>query len=104
MPGSSKIVEFGMLQENGDGWKIVNAGKVIPVDIPFKPEKNLNKRLVTIVGKMGLPPGSTSEKLIAEKIISHESIAKRAYEYWLANPNASVDDNWFQAEHELLGI
>jgi hypothetical protein len=104
MHTSSKITESGILEENGDTWLLVTSGKIILVDIPFFPDFSLEKHRVTILGKMGIPSNSPFEKLIADKIISHELIAKRAYEFYLANQNRSADENWFHAEKELLGI
>ncbi len=53
---------------------------------------------------MGVPISSPSEKLIADRIISHEAIAVRAYEIYLSNPRSRADENWFAAEKELLGV
>ena len=49
-----------------------------------------------------MPSGSPFEKLIAGKMISHKSIANRAYKLFLANPNVSAEENGLHAEKELL--
>lgn len=100
----SKIIESGILHEGGDTWQLITSGKLLLVDIPFLPDMNLDKQAVTIMGEMGIPHGSPFKKLIAEKIVSHEAIAKRAYELYEANNNTGGDENWLHAENELLGF
>ncbi len=101
---TSKTLESGRLEETGDTWLLITPGGLILVDIPFIPDMKLEGHMVTIIGKMGVPVGSTFEKLIAERIISHETIARKAYELHLSNRNASAEENWFQVENELLRV
>jgi hypothetical protein len=100
----SRIIQAGILHEDGDTWLLVTPTKLLFVDIPFFPDLSLIKQPVTILGTMGVPAGSPFEKLIAEKIITHKSIAERAYEMHLGNHNASAEGNWFAAENELAGL
>jgi hypothetical protein len=37
------------------------------------------------------------------KVITHEMIAKRAYEIWQSGKGGSEYDNWVRAERELRG-
>jgi hypothetical protein len=39
----------------------------------------------------------------AQKTITHEMIAKRAYEIWQSGQGGSEYDNWCRAERELRG-
>jgi hypothetical protein len=36
-------------------------------------------------------------------VITHEMIARRAYEIWQSGTGGSEYDNWIRAEHELRG-
>jgi hypothetical protein len=45
------------------------------------------------------PPPSISQK----KQITHEMIAKRAYEIYLSGRGGTADENWARAERELRG-
>jgi hypothetical protein len=37
------------------------------------------------------------------RVITHEMIARRAYEIWQSGTGGSEYDNWIRAEHELRG-
>ena len=66
---------------------------------------SLEHKTVSIIGKMGIPPSAPGiVKLIVEKLVSHDDIAKRAYEIDKSRRGGSTDENWFRAERELLGL
>ena len=50
------------------------------------------------------PTASTSSgSSTSKKQISHEQIARRAYEIWQSGKGGSEFDNWVRAERELRG-
>ncbi len=78
---------------------------MILVDAPFLVHASLEHKSVSIIGRMGTPPSAPRiTKLIAERIITHEAIASRAYEIFYSGTSGSANDNWFRAERELLGL
>ena len=104
MATEPRTVIHGTLEENGDTWFVMTASRMVLVDAPFLVDMSLEHQTVSIIGRMGIPesaPGIT--KLIAERIISHETIARRAYEIYRSG-GGSDDENWFSAERELLGL
>jgi hypothetical protein len=74
------------------------------LDVPFAFDGTLERKTVSVIGKMGVPSSSTRTKLIVEKIVGHEAIARRAYEIYQSSHGGTADDNWRRAERELLGI
>lgn len=103
MTTEPKTIAHGTFEEDGDTWFVIGDGGIILVDAPFMVDPALEHQTVSIIGKMGIPesaPGIT--KLIAERIITHEAIAKRAYEIFRSRAGGSANDNWLCAERELL--
>jgi len=49
------------------------------------------------------PVRNTAVPKVARKEITHEMIAKRAYEIWASGTGGSEHDNWVRAERELRG-
>lgn len=39
---------------------------------------------------------------VAAASLTHEQIAKLAYQYWLKNQKASAQENWLKAEAKLV--
>ena len=58
--------------------------------------------MVIVIGRMGIPEGSPLTKLIVEKIVGHDAIAKRVYEISQSGEGNFANGNWFRAERELL--
>jgi hypothetical protein len=44
------------------------------------------------------------EVIIAEKVVSQNDIAMRAFEIYKSGHGSSAFDNWLSAERQLLGI
>jgi hypothetical protein len=54
---------------------------MILLDAPFVVNDSLEHKTVSVIGEMGMPASTPDiAKLIAEKIVSHSAITKRAYE------------------------
>jgi hypothetical protein len=49
------------------------------------------------------PVRNTAVPKTVRKEITHELIAKRAYEIWASGTGGSEHDNWVRAERELRG-
>jgi hypothetical protein len=99
-----KIVANGILEEDGDTWMIVSE-RVIPIDASFSIDLSLEHKSVSVVGRMGIPPSAPGiTKLLAEKIVSHEDIAMRAYDLYRSGRGESAVDDWLRAERELLDV
>jgi hypothetical protein len=64
-------------------------------------------RQVSILGRSGEPVPTELGRLpsiIAEKIVSQEDIAQRAFEIYKSGQSGSTLDNWLLAERQLLGV
>lgn len=46
-------------------------------------------------------PSTSSRSVTARREITHEQIARRAYEIYKSGTGGSTEDNWFRAEREL---
>jgi len=65
----------------------------------------LEHKTVSVIGKMGIPPRVPGiEKLIVEKLVSHDDIATRAFDIFKSGAGGSQDKYWFRAERELLNM
>ena len=61
---------------------------------------------VTAVRNTSIPPktsGSSSTMSTANRAITQEAIARRAYEIYASGKGGSQLDNWLRAEKELRG-
>ena len=101
---TSKTLAHGTLGANSDTWFLITRDQMLLVDVSFVVDSSLEGKAVSIVGTMGTPSGSPFVKLIAERIVSHEVIAARAFEIYYSDPASSADDNWLRAERELLEL
>ena len=101
---TSKTLAHGTLGANSDTWFLMTRDQMLLVDVSFVVDSSLEGKAVSIVGMMGKPSGSPFVKLIAERIVSHEAIAARAFEIYHSDPASSADDNWLRAERELLEL
>ena len=104
MPASPTTFAFGTLNADTDTWFLVTREGILLLDVPFAFEGTLERKTVSVIGRMGIPPSSPRTKLIVEKIVGHEAIARRAYEIYQSGHGGTADDNWFRAERELLGL
>lgn len=101
MPTTSKTFAYGKLDATTDSWILVREQvTLLDISIPF--DTALERTMVSVIGRMGIPPSSTLTKLIVEKIVDHTAIAKRAYEISQSSPGTFANDNWLRAERELL--
>ena len=94
---------FGTLEENGDTFLLITQNRLILLDINLS-DLTLEHTTVSVIGHMGIPPSSGMLKLIVEKLASHIDIAQRAYEIFESGRGGSADENWIQAERQLLGM
>jgi len=101
MPTNLKTFDYGTLEGDSDTWLLARE-HVTPLDIPFPFDTSLEHKRVSVIGRMGIPQGSPSTKLIVEKIVGHAAIAKRAYEISQSSQGTFANDNWLRAERELL--
>jgi hypothetical protein len=103
MTTESKIMDHGTLTASTDSWLLVGE-HVKPLHIPFDFDTTMEGKMVSVIGKMGMPEGSSESKLIVEKIVLHADIAARAEEIHQSGAGGSAEDNWLRAERELLSV
>ena len=58
---------------------------------------------VTAVRNTSIPPKVSSSMSTANRAITQEAIARRAYEIYASGKGGSQLDNWLRAEKELRG-
>lgn len=63
--------------------------------------KRSSVKSTTPVRNTPIPKVAAVATPVAKKEITHEMIAKRAYEIYLSGKGGSEVDNWLQAEREL---
>jgi len=101
MATTSKTFAYGKLDATTDSWILVREQvTLLDISIPF--DTTLDRKMVSVIGRMGIPPTSPFTKLIVEKIVGHAAIAKRAYEISQSSQATFANDNWLRAERELL--
>lgn len=104
MTGIGRTLAWGNLEEDGDTWFLLSPGRLLLLDVPFLVDTSLEHKAVSVIGRMGIPPSSPGiTKLIAERIVSHEAIAIRAFSIFGSGSGGPPDENWLRAERELLG-
>lgn len=96
------IFAHGELFQDSDSALLDTGIEVILIDVPFALDDALIGRRVSVVGHMGTPSTSTREKLIVDRLVSHDAIARRAFEIHASGEGRSEVDNWLTAEQELL--
>lgn len=62
----------------------------------------LDRQVVSVVGHKADAEGA-DQPIVAEKVVSHEAVALRAYELHQSGSGGSASENWLRAERELLG-
>ena len=66
-----------------------------------------SRQQVSILGHQGQPAMTelgTLPSIVAERIVSHEDVARRAFEIYESGRGGSAFDNWLVAERQLLGF
>ncbi len=76
--------------------KSVEAPKASVVSKAAAPTK-----VATAVRNTSIPPKPAAKKEVA---ITHDLIAKRAFEIYASGKGGSESDNWHRAERELRGL
>jgi hypothetical protein len=73
---------------------------------PAKKIASVAKRVVTKVTEVrNTPIPKIAKKATpAPRIVTHDDIAKRAYEIHCSGMGGSETDNWYRAERELRGL
>jgi hypothetical protein len=103
---SKDRVFFGTLRFTTDNFLLAPAdnGPFIDVSFPFT-DSTFDRQQVSILGHMGERVLSGSIKkpsLIVRNIVTHEAVARRAFEIFDSGRGGSAFDNWLRAEMELL--
>jgi hypothetical protein len=104
MAKNDTVFAYGTLCENGDTWLLIAWDQVMLVDSPSLTDLSLMGKTISLVGKMGIPHGTSFAKLIATRIVSHDAISLRALEIYQSGRETHADENWYRAEKELLGL
>ena len=105
MAPKSKTFEYGILDSNTDTFFLRKPNRFVLLDVPFVFDTSLRHQAVSVIGTMGEPAGAPGiTKLIVDKLVSHDDIAKRAYEIYQSGRGGSADDDWLRAERELLVV
>ena len=103
MAVKSKVIDYGVLHASSDTWLLVRE-HVQPLHIPFDFDISMEGKMVSVIGKMGKPKGSSETRLIVEKMVLHKDIAARAEKIHQTGQGGSAQDDWVRAERELLGV
>jgi hypothetical protein len=102
MDTGQTIIAHGRLGENGDTFFIASEHMLL-IDAHFLVDPLLMGKTVSVIGRMGIPPSAPGiTKLLADKIVAHEAIAIRAFDIFKSGAGGAQNDNWLQAEQELL--
>ena len=104
MPGHAYTFAYGTLEAHGDTWFLRTCDGLMLVNVPVLFDPTFANQTVSILGRMGVSPDAClTPILIAARIVTHEVIARRAYEISRSAPGGSAEDHWWHAERELLG-
>jgi hypothetical protein len=106
-PLGSPRVFYGKLTMTGERCRIQSAEQTydLDVDSPFVVDRRLHEQRVSILGYLTEqtsvedPP---AESIIAIRIVSHEAVARRAYEIYESCRDGCAVGNWLRAQRELL--
>ena len=106
-PLSAPRVFCGMLVMAGERFHLHAAEQTYVLDAgsPFVVDRRLHGQRVSILGyltEQTLAEEVPAEAIVAMKIVSHEAIARRAYEIHEACREGCAVDNWLRAQRELL--
>lgn len=96
------------IDSHGDSWLLQTAREALLLDVAdFKllNHEDLNEgTVVSVNGRFGVPSSSTTTKLIAQQLVSHERVRTRAFDISRRTGGGSPVDHWLRAERELLGL
>ena len=93
------------LDSDTDTFFLRKPNRFVLLDVPFIFDFSLEQKSVSVIGTMGVPPSAPGiTKLIVDRLVSHDDIAKRAYEIYQSGRGGPADDNWLRAERELLSL
>lgn len=106
-PLSAPRIFCGMMVMAGEQFHLRAAEQTYVVDVgsSFVVERRLHGQRVSILGyltEQASAAGVPAEAIVATKIVSHEAIARRAYEIHEACREGCAVDNWLRAQRELL--
>ena len=94
------------IDSHGDSWLLQTAHETVLVDVAdfhlLNHEALIEGKVVSIMGRFGVPTSATTTKLIAQQLVGHESVRALAFEISTRNRGGSPVDHWLQAERELL--
>ena len=106
-PLRSPRVFCGKLTMAGERCRIQSAEQAYVLDVcsSFVVDRRLHEQWVSILGYLSeqtLAAEAPGESIIAIKIISHEAVARRAYEIHESCRDGCAVENWLRAQRELL--
>lgn len=102
-PRRRRQLYWGTLSLENDRLLLQQArGKVVPI-LCFTGENahELDRQVVSVVGHES-DGDSADQPIVAEKVVSHEAVALRAYELYQSGAGGTAAENWLRAERELL--
>ena len=79
-----------------------NNKKTSPAKKIVSAAKRVVAKKVTEVRNTPIP--KIAKKAAAPRVVTHDAIAKRAYEIHASGTGGSETDNWYRAERELRGL
>jgi hypothetical protein len=80
-----------------------NKKKTSPAKKIVSAAKRVVTKTVTEVRNTPIPK-IAAKKSAAPRVVTHDDIAKRAYEIHLSSAGGTEADNWYRAERELRGL
>lgn len=101
MAANSKTFAYRKLVASTELW--LHEGEqvtLLDISIPF--DSSLKRKMVSVIGWIGIPEGSPFTRRIVKKIVGHDAIAKQAHEILQSGQGVFPNDNWFRAEREQL--
>jgi urease gamma subunit len=106
-PLGSPRVFCGELTLAGEQFRIQSAEHAYVLDVcsSFVMDRRLHEQRVSILGYLSeqtLAAEAPGESIIAIKIVSHEAVARRAYEIHESCRDGCAVENWLRAQRELL--
>jgi hypothetical protein len=119
MDATERRISWGIFSSDSDEFLLQETGNSPFVQVTYSPpsitESDQHRvasladhhQRVSILGHGGELAVTELGKLrsiIAERIVSHEDVARHAFEIFKSGSGASAFDNWLHAERHVLGI